>query len=83
MPSKSYTCGIGDGPVAGQVTFTASFLKECQVNFIIVNNVPENQTEPNPDFQHSYVYGTINRGSNAWDTADKLTIDYTTCKNCD
>lgn len=82
MPAKNYTCGIGDGPISGQSIFTAKFLKNCLVNFIIVNNTPENQLDPNPDFQHNYIYGTIDRGTNVWSAPDKLIIDYTPCKNC-
>lgn len=83
MPKLQFTCGVDDGPVAGSTIFTAKFLKTCLVNFIIVNNAVENQQEPTPDFNHSYVSGKISRGTNIWQVADKLIIDYTPCKNCD
>jgi len=78
--TRQYVCGATtDSPQNGQTTFTAEFLKECFVNFLIINNVPENQLNPSPDFTHNYLEGKITRG-NPWVTGDKLIIDYTPCK---
>jgi hypothetical protein len=79
---KQFTCGVGNGPVAGQSIFQAEFLKNCIVNFIIVNNIPENQLNPSPNFKHSYVEGTIDRSPNVWFVSDKLIIDFEPCNNC-
>jgi len=81
--TRQFVCGDPDGPVAGQTIFKARFLKDVFVNFIIVNNVTENQLEPSPGFIHSYVKGEISRGANPWITGDKLIIDFTKCKLCD
>lgn len=82
--TQQFVCGAtSDSPVNGQINFTADFLKNCFVNFLIVNNINETQLAPSPDFTHSYVMGTLVR-SNPWVTGDKLVIDYTPCKcqNC-
>lgn len=81
--TKQYVCGATpDSPQNGQTTFTAKFLEECFVNFLIVNNINETQLPPSPDFTHSYITGTITR-VNPWVTGDKLVIDYTPCKTCE
>lgn len=81
MSAKSFVCGVLDGPVNGQTEFISEFLGNCLVNFLLVNNVPENQLNPSPDFEHKYAERKIVR-SNPWITGDKLTVDYTPCKNC-
>lgn len=82
MPTKQFVCGENaESPVNGQTIFNADFLGNCQVNFLLVNNIPENQLEPSADFTHSYVQKQIKR-TNAWITGDKLIIDYTPCKDC-
>lgn len=83
MASKQFVCGTGNGPVNGQTTFTADFLENCFVNFIIVNNVNESQSAVSPEFSHSYIMGCLTR-TNPWVTGDNLIIDYTNCKcqNC-
>lgn len=77
-----FTCGNPDSPVSGQTEFVHKSLKGILINFIIVNNVPENQLNPNPDFEHNYIEGKIKRGENTWSIGDKLIVDYTPCKNC-
>lgn len=81
MPSKQFTCGVADGPINGQTEFIADFLGKCFVNYLLVNNVPENQLNPTCDFTHSYAEKKIKRG-NPWVTGDKLIVDYTPCNNC-
>lgn len=73
-------CGEPNGPTAGQTTFQADFLKTCFVNFLIIDNIPENQLDPSGDFSHNYVEGKIKR-TNIWVLGNKLIVDYTPC-NC-
>ena len=82
MQTKQFVVGNADAPIAGQTTFSADFLKDCQVCFMIVNNNMENQLEPSPDFTHSYIEGKISRGGNVWNLGDKVIIVYSSCKNC-
>jgi hypothetical protein len=82
MPTKQFTVGQPDAPNPGSTIFQHEFLRSCLVNFIIVDNVPENQLKPNPDFRHSYVEGEIDRSPNIWVIGNKLIIDYSPCENC-
>lgn len=82
MKSKQFVCGNSGAPVAGQTLFQSEFLKGVLVDYIIVNNVNENQLNPSPDFTHDYVEGIVSRGSNTWQLADKLIIVYSECLKC-
>lgn len=81
MPTKQFVCGNTDSPIAGQTVFESSFLKECLVDFIVVNNAIETQLNPLPDFTHNYIEGKITR-NNGWQIGDKLVVNYISCKNC-
>lgn len=76
------TCGAANGPSPGQNTFTSELFGKCLVNFLIVNNVPENQLNPSPDFSHNYTEKCITR-TNPWILGDKIIVDYTPIKTCD
>lgn len=81
METKQFVVGNADAPTAGQTTFSAEFLKDCQIHFMIVNNNVENQLGTTPDFTHSYVEGIVSRGGNVWNLGDKVIIIYSSCKN--
>jgi hypothetical protein len=77
---------VGDegGPVPGQTTYRNTKLENAIVQFLIVNNIPENGLEPEPDFFNNPIKGEIKRNNpwvNPWVLADKLIIVYEKC-NC-
>lgn len=81
MPTKQYTVGSSlKSPLNGQTEFESDFLKSCQVDFIVVNNIIETQLNPNPDFVHNYIEGKLIR-KNPFQTGDKVVIVYSKC-NC-
>lgn len=78
---EQFVCGDADGPIPGQTVFTHSCLRDALVDYIIVNNSPENQLEPTPGFSHNYIKGELNRSPNVWALSDKLIIHLREC-NC-
>lgn len=75
------TCvGMNDGPTAGQTQFQNELFKNSVVQFLIVNNVPENRMTPLPDFLHDPIMGVVTR-TNIWVQNDKAIFLITNC-NC-
>lgn len=75
------TC-VGDegGPTPGQTTYKNTKLENAIVQFLIVDNVPENGLEPQPDFFNNPIKGEIKR-NNVWVLGNKVIIVYENC-NC-
>jgi len=73
-------CGNTNAPIPGTVSYQSDLLRYAIVEFLIVNNSPENCLLPNPDFTHDPLTGTITRG-NQWVVGDKIIIIYSKC-NC-
>jgi len=73
-------CGNTNAPIPGTTTYQNDKLRYVIVEYIIVNNSIENCLEPNPEFTHSPLLGTITR-PNQWVVGDKIIIVYSKC-NC-
>jgi len=83
MPTKQFTVGSSNcSPVAGQTRFIADFLESCFVNFILIDNIPINQLEPNPQFRHSYVERFVDISHLTFVTGGKIIFDITPVKPC-
>jgi hypothetical protein len=73
---------VGDegGPIPGQMTYVNEKLRNAIVQFLIVDNVPENGLSPSPDFVNAPIQAMITR-NNPWVLGNKLIVVYTNC-NC-
>jgi len=69
------------GPIPGQMTYINDKLKGAVVQFLIVDNVPENCLDPDPDFFNNPIKGEIRR-KNQWDLGNKLIVVYSPNCSC-
>lgn len=81
MKTQQFVVGNAGAPIAGSTIFQADFLKNSIVHFLLVDNVPENQLNPNPDFKHNYIEGTIDRAPDVWTIGNKLIVVYSDCNS--
>lgn len=79
---KNFIVGEPDAPIATASKFSSKFLKECFVNFIMIDNNTINQLYPNPNFTHSYANGFVDISPNVFETGSKIIFDITPVKPC-
>jgi len=82
MKVKQFVSGQNESPQVGQTVFKSDFLKNVVVHFLIVDNVPEHQLNPDPCFRHNSAEGTIDRAPNIWTLNNKLIVVYSECEKC-
>lgn len=83
MTSLQTVVGNQGGPVPGSSTYQNDLLRNSIVQFCIINNVPENGLQPDCDYTHNPLEGTLKREhGNTWILGDKVIIVYSKCNQC-
>jgi len=82
MTSLKVVAGFPGGPLLGTNYFTSEIIRNAIVHLIIIDNVPQNDLEPSPDYVFDSTTGTITIQIGTWVTNNKLIILYTKSNCC-
>lgn len=77
MPTLQYVAGNPNSPVPGSTTFQTDLLRNCIVEFLIVNNV--NETCLGGAFSFSTALCCVTR-NNPYVAGDEIIIVYSKCQ---